>query len=382
MTNDDAIFSPRPDTGRTIQPTQQQLNDFLESAKSDATAESHVADLIRYRRLLYHVENYESRMQAIEARPNAGEQAFYGALSRTRLCNRSLLLAVGTFKYHLRDLAAIDADGPVRFIESAAITMKKLSKRKINDVMRMGRLQEMVNERKLLLEKLRKKWADLSSELLDIALYVIGNLVKIERLCGRSLSLLKDGSGAARKERQLVEEIKALIKSQLRDALIYRPVTTEDVAKAKKEVDLLAATLHSGIVEDVGRLTTVFESVRNHAQNFAGKLEELVEEFRGPEIAMDQEQVMRFRRIEQALVALLSGYPLQLDHAGVRPGTGRILLVENKRQEMVAFLLEELQKQPPARPEKRSKKERRKGRDPNYTGPERRSGRDRRSASK
>lgn len=379
MTTDDAIFSPRPESGRVAQPTQHALNDFLEKTPKEGVPESHVADVIRYRKPLYHVENFENRMHAIEARPSAGEQAFYGALLHTRFFNRSLLLALGLYKYYLREMVSIDFEGPQRFIESAEITRRKLSKRKIDDVIRMGRLQEMVDEREKLLDQHRTRWGDLTTELLDIALYVLENLVKIERLCGRAMGTLGHRERSAQKERQMVESLKTILKDQLKDALRYRTVTTEDVARAKQEVVLLSSELRTGVGEDIGRMMTVYEAVRLHARRSAEELDDLLGEFRGKEIEMDQEQVLQFRRIEQALVSLVSNYPGQLDPTGDRPAVARNFIVEDKRQEMVSFLLEELRKKQTFRFDRRMKKDRRKGRDPNFPGPERRSGKDRRT---
>lgn len=377
MTIDGAIFSPRPDSGRIAQPTQQALSDFLEHTKKDAVPETHVADVVRYRKPLYHVENFEGRMQAIEARPSAGEQAFHGALLHTRFFNRSLLLALGLYKFYLHELAAIDIDSPRQFIESAGATIKKLSKRKINDVLRMGRLREMVQERQKMLEQHRTRWGGLTAELLDIALYVLENLVRTERLCGRSIALLVPDR-AAKKERLLVDSIKAILKDQLKDALHYRAITTEDVYRAKQEVDQLAQELHAGIGEDRGRMIAVYEAVRGHVKRCAEEMDDLLEEFRGAEISMDPEQVVRFRRIEQAMVSLLSGYPDQLDPVAARTAMARSFIVEDKRQEMVAYLLDQLHRGP-ARIERRAKQDRRKGKDATYRGPERRSGKERRT---
>ena len=378
MTIDDAIFSPRQDSGKIAHPAPHVLNDFLESTYKDGVQETHATDVIRYRKPLYHVENFENRMHAIEARPSAGEQAFFGALLHTRFFNRSLLLVVGQYKYHLHELLSIDFEGPRRFIESAEITSRKLSKRKINDVIRMGRLQEMVDERKKLMEKHRTRWGDMTMELLDIALYVLENLMKIDRLCGRAAGFLREHDLPARKEKLLVEDIKALMKNQLRDALGYRTVTTEDVARAKHEVVVLSRELHEGIKNDVARMMALYGAVREHVKRIAEELDGLLGEFRGNQIEMDAGQVLQFRRIEQVLVTLVSGYPGELDPTGDRPGGARNFIVEDKRQEMVAYLLTEVQRAPGSRIERRSKKERRKGQDQNFTGPERRAGKERR----
>jgi hypothetical protein len=378
MMNDDAIFGPRPDSGRIAQPPPHVLNEFLERTYKESVHETHATDVIRYRKPLYHLENFENRMHAIEARPSAGEQALFGALLHTRFFNRSLLLAVGQYKFHLHELLSIDFESPKRFIESAEITSRKLSKRKINDVIRMGRLQEMVDERKKLMDKHRTRWGDLTMELLDIALYVLENLVKIDRLCGRVAGFLREQDLSEKKEMQLVEEIKVLYKGQLRDALGYRTVTTEDIARAKQEVSVLARELHYGIMADIGRMSGIYDQVRSHVKRCADELDELLGTFRGNEIEMDHEQVLQFRRIEQVLVTLVTGYPEQIDPTGDRPGTSRSFIVEDKRQEMVAYLINEARKDPGTRIERRSKKERRKGKDPNYAGPERRNGKERR----
>ncbi len=376
MTPDDDIFSSRPETNRIARPEQQELSDFLDRTMKDGVAEPHAADLARYRRPLYHVENFEGRSGAMESRPSAGEQAFLGALLHSRFFNRALLTAVGQYKFHLHELAAIDIESPRQFIESAGATMKKLSRRKINDVLRMGRLREMVRERQKMLEQHRSRWAVLTAELLDIALYALENLVRIERLCGRSLAVLEPGR-AAKKEEQLVGSIRQVLKEQLKDALNFRTVTTDDVARAKQEADRYARELHDAAEEDRSRMAVVFGAVREHVRRCAEELDDLLEEFRGTEIGMDPAQVVRFRRIELALVLTVSGYPEQIDPVAARTPVAGSFLVEDKRQELVAFLLDQVQKGP-ARIERRAKQDRRKGKDLNYNGPERRSGRERR----
>lgn len=377
MEFEEVIFAPLPQSGKVAVPTPQALNEFLERTSKDSVAETHIADVIRYRKPLYHVENFERRMQSVEARPSASERAVFGVLLHTRFFNRPLLLALGTYKYHLRELAAIDFAGPSRFIESAEITMKKLGKRKINDVLRLGRLQDMVAERKEMLTRRESRWADLSAELLDIALYVLENIVKIERLCGRSIAMLRPEI-AGRKERQILESIKGMLKNQLADALRYRTVTTEDVGRARQEVDVLAGELRERTDEDMRLMTSIYEAVRGHVKRCAGELDDLLEDFRGKKIEMDREQSLRFRRIEQSLVSLVSAYPEDLDLTGARPGAARSFIIEEKRQEMITYLLEEVRKGPRARIDRRAKQERRKKEDPHYAGPERRTGRDRR----
>ena len=379
MTTDDAIFSPRPDSGTIAQPTQQKLNDFLENAKKDTSPELHVVDVIRYRKSLSHVENFENRMGTDEARPSAGEQACCGALLHTRFFNRSLLMAVGQYKFHLRQLAAIDFESPNRFIDSAEITGRRLSRRKASDVIRLNRLQELVEERKKSLQKHRSRWDELTAELLDIALYVLENLVKSERLCGRSIGRLADRDLLAKKVRLQVESIKNLLKKRLSDSLVYRTVTTEDVANAKKELEVLSAELHAGVEEDRGRMRAVYEAVRGHVRRCVEDLSDHLENFRGKEIEMDHGHRLLFRRIEQTLVSLVSSYPDVLDLTGDRPGDSKSSIVEDKRQGMVAYTLEEVRKARARGRDRRAKKDRRKGKDPSYTGPERRSGKERRA---
>jgi hypothetical protein len=355
------------------------LIEFLEQVNKDYVPEPHDRDMIRYRRTLYHVENFESRLQLAEARPNAREQILYGVLHHVRFFNRSLFLAVGKFKYHLRSLSLLDFESLAGFIRSAEVTKKRLSKRKINDVLRMRRLREMIDERKKILEKYHVQWDDLTAELMDITGYIRENLVRIERLCRRSVRVLAESGLTAKKERQLLEDIKALFKARLKDALHYRTVTTDDVAKAKQEVGAIAAELRAVVQDDIVRMTAVYNRVGDHVKRSVGELDDLLAEIERTELAMEKERIILFRRIEQAMVTLISNYPEQLDPAGAGPVAAGRAIVEGKRQEVLAFLFEELRRESRLGSDRRKKRDRRRKADLNYPGPERRTGDKRRS---
>jgi hypothetical protein len=139
MTTNKSIFGLRFRSQAEIHPSQEELRVFLESVKKKGGQEIHGNDLAKYRELLKDMQQ------------DIRDKMFYGVLNHSRFVNPALKSAVEQYKYHLHTLINLDLKKPKVFI---------------------------------------RRWAALAEELINIALYVRDNLVKIAKLCEASIVIL------------------------------------------------------------------------------------------------------------------------------------------------------------------------------------------------
>ncbi len=344
---------------------------FLERTNSRARLE-------RYRRLIGDAAAFARG--EFRNRDNDGlrEHMIYGVLDHARFANAALLSAVVLFQYHVSALDSPDFTHPVSFIKSAETEIGRLNKKKLSDVMRMARLQEMIAERRKILDKLKKQWVEKAAELRRIVLYIRDNLSRIEKLCDTSVVVLAELEIGRQKEKQLIEDVKTYYKVKLKEALHLGKTTKQDIENAKQELDMLTAEISVHAREDADALTRLYEAMHNHIQQVLQKLDPLLAELekKGGGI---QEHTKCFRRIEQVLVSLLSDYRFDVRLEGIHTDAEHAGIVREKRKEMLDYLFEEVQKERRIQKERRSSQDRRKINDPDYPGPERRTNKERRA---
>jgi hypothetical protein len=126
-------------------------------------------------------------------------------------------------------------------------------------------------------------------------------------------------------------------------------------------------------------MSGLYESIQNHARRAIREIESLiasVEECKDLTVA---EEILRFRKIEQELVSLLTEHDFRLQVADTRSQTLHRDILAERRAELISGLFQQLQQERRGRHERRSGKDRRTATEMNYQGPERRKGRDRRS---
>ena len=378
MAIDKPIFAPRTKLNEKLRPTQQALHSFLENMNKDGTLVLHADDLERYRKLLHLVEAFERVKAQAVGQVDLRDQLYFRVLSHTRFINPSLPAEVELYKYLHHSLAVLQFEEPMEFIQSAQKSMAKLNVKKIDDVMRMARLKQMVAERQKILDELKKRWVELTSELRAIALYVREGLVRIEKICGASVAVLANEDAVLRKEQQLIEDVKAYFKERLKSALHGGQVTKQDLEKAKQEVDELSREIADIVREDVESLISAYDAIRDHTKKSEIELAVLLADIESKKSGTLSEKRELYKRVEQTLVSLVKDYRLELRSSKLSIKPAHVGIVSGKRKELHDYLFELVQKERRARPDRRTPKDRRKTVDPNYRGPERRQTKDRR----
>ncbi len=304
----------------------------------------------------------------------------YGALGHAHLTDTALLSAVVLYHYHLHALAMLDFKGPASFIGTAEKEMGRLNKKKIGDVMRMARLQEMIAERKKILDGLKKQCTEIAAELRRIAQYVRDNLVRIEKLCTASVVILAEVDIGKHREKQLIEDVKAYYRAKFKEGLRGGKATVRVLENAKKELDWLAEETTVLLRDDAEALTRLYETLHDHMKDALIKLDALLSGFESKKSGNLQEIMELLKGGGQTLIAFLSGCRIEPPRTQVPVDSAHRNIIREKRREMLDYLLEALRKERRVRKERRSFQDRRKNTNPNYAGPERRK-KERRSAT-
>lgn len=373
------IFGARTDSDEKIQPTSEELEVFLASAGTENGRESRTNGLAAYRRLLKEVDDFEQRRVSKDGGPDVRQRILFGVLDHTQIVNSVLLKEVELYTYHLHRMESLDFKTPAAFIKSAEHEISRLNPKRINDVMRMKRLQEMIGERKKILAMLKKQWLGFVPELRSIALYVRNNLIRVERLCEASVVILAEAGIGRTKEKQLIEDVNNYFKELMKKALHQGKITRENIDKIRSSVELLTTELSSLINEDGDALSTLYETIRDHvkisSQDIASVLADLESKKNGTVL----DNLRLFRQLEDIFVTLLSSCHLEIKPTGIEQGSPHDTILNAKRAEMLDYLFGQVKKERRSPLDRRTRRDRRKANDPNYQGPERRSGRDRRS---
>jgi hypothetical protein len=372
------IFGRREGPDASIRPSEEDLGAFLERMKKQGALVPHVNAMGKIRLMLIDMEAFETRRKLEPWQQDHRERMVYGVLRHSRFVCIELLTAVAEFQYHLRTLASLDFASPEEFIANAERTLKKLKRSKIDHVVRMLRLKEMIEERRNLLAGLEVRQRALIDELRHIASYVRENLIRIETLCRKAIVVLVEIGLERTKEGELIEEVRTQFHRELRAASGVRQLVAGDLERAKQIADRLTRKLSDLVREDVYSLSRLYETVHDLAKNTSGELTELLRELDRVRSGQRQEIIETFQRIGQALALLIVGFPDELRPKKVDIGLTRNALLMDKRREMVEYLFEQTGLERRARPDRRSNPDRRKAADRNYTGAERRSGQSRR----
>jgi hypothetical protein len=377
MTIDKTIFGLRFGLNDELYPTSEELRIFLESPKRDDGQELHRDDLVTYSAMIEETQSFEQYERHIKATQDFREQMYYGVLIHTRFFNHALKSAVEQYKYHLHALTEIDFAKPAAFVRSAEEELSKLNPKKKDDAAKMARLHGLVEERKKMLESRKSHWLVLARELAHIATYIRDNLVKIQRLCETSMSVLRDHRTIQDVEKMLAEDIKTHFKEQLKDALHRESVTREYLDAVKKEVDVLLEVAAALLLKDMSTLGGLYEEVRDHIRKTVGEIDDLTAKVGNTLFEEDREL---FVRLEQVLVSLITNCRFGLKPAKIigTETSYKNVLVE-KRIGVLEHLLDLLQKDRRSWSDRRSSKDRRRFNEAEERRTERRSGKDRRS---
>ncbi len=376
MTIDKTIFGLRFGLNDDLYPTSEDLRIFLESPKRDDGQELHRDDLLVYAAMIAEVQSFEQYERHVAGTKDFREQMYYGVLIHTHFFNHALKSAVEQYKYHLHALRELDFAKPAAFVRSAEEELGKLNPKKKDDAAKLARLQGLIEERIKMTESRKSRWLVLARELTHIATYIRDNLVKIQGLCETSMSVLGDPRTVQDMERTLTEDIKSHFKEHLKDLLHRESVTREYLDSVKKEADLLLQVASALLLKDMATLRRLYETIRDHIRKSAGEIGDLTARI-GNTVSEDDRQI--FMQIEGVLVSLVTNCRFGLKTAKII-GTEtayKNLLVE-KRNGVLAHLLDLLQKERRARGDRRSAKDRRRFNETDAKRRERRSGKDRR----
>jgi hypothetical protein len=383
MTKDKSIFGLRYGSNEELAPTRDELEVFLKSPKEEGRLELHGNDLATYRELLEAVEAFEQHQREEFAEPPSfRDKMFYGVLGHSYFFSPVLASEVARFKYHLHALLTLDIKKPTAFIKSAEAEMSRLNPNKRDDAVKLDRLRTMVDERKRTRETLMRLRPALVRELGDIALYLRDNLVMIEKRCEMSIVLLVDLQISRKKENQMIEDIKAHFKEQLKDSLRKGPVPAEYVETMKKDVAQLSKEISYMFRDDIYALTRLYEAVHDHIKKTVLEIDNLTAKTELEKNKGIEDEQRLFVKIEQVLLSLISKYRFELKPTIICSETAHENILLKKRKELLDYVFDLVKKERRVRLDRRSAEDRRKYSAPANAGPERRKEKDRRSGKK
>jgi hypothetical protein len=379
MPKDTRIFGLRFASNADLNPRQDELGHFLTSTQKAGSREPHSSDMARYHGLLESNREFTRRQSVDEEAQDIRDRMFYGVLGFSHFVHPDLELAVGQFKYHLHILAALDFRKPEAFIKTAEEEIAGLDPKRKGDAAKLERLRGMVEERKQALASLRRRRSDLSQELRDIAQYIRDNLVRIERLCEKSIVILVDLLVSHQAEQQLIGDIKEQAKASMKDSLQLGRVSRQLLEDAKKEVDVLSREITAIVREDIYAMTGLYEAIDEHVRRTAGTIDGLLTKTGGGRDGRGDQDLAVFMQIEQALVTLIRDYRFELKAGVVRGESAHEDVLRKKRHDLLDGIFAQFERERRTRADRRAGEDRR--RYPTATLPpqERRRVKDRRS---
>jgi hypothetical protein len=379
MPIDTRIFGLRFESNADLNPTQDELGHFLATTQKAGSREPHSSDLARYHGLIETIREF-TRQQSVDEEPqDIRYRMFYGVLGFSQFVHPVLELAVGQFKYHLHILATLDFRKPEAFIKTAQKEIAGLDPKRKSDAAKLERLRGMVEERKQALDSLRRRHSDLSQELRDIGQYIRDNLVKIERLCEKSIVILVDLLVSQQAEQKLIGDIKEQTKASIKDSLLLGPVPRQRLEDAKKDVDILSREITAIVREDIYTMTGLYEAILEHVRRTAGEIDGLLAKTRGGRNDRGDQDLAVFMQIEQALVKLIRDYRFELKASEVRSESAHEDVLRKKRHDLLDGIFAQFERERRTRADRRSGKDRRKYPTAMPSPNERRTRKDRRS---
>ncbi len=336
---DGAIFGLRFQANEDLQPTQEALQRFLEGPGKDQGSEKFRDGLASYVRDLQAVDDFESNSPRGIAEFDFNEQKLLGVFAHSHFFKSALKLAVEHYLFHCSKLCALDFKKPRSFIKAAQEEINSLSPRKTLDKPKIVRLQAMVDQRTEALEALEKERLALTKELKNIALYVRENLVRIEKLCESSISLLVNLQLGKEKEHELIEDLKKQFKDEIRDHMQLGPVSREYAEKLKDDFSALSKQLSQVVLEDIYSVTLVYEQIHDHADKFATGLDALIRHVEEKKGERFEEHRDALGKIQQELIALISAYRFSIKKTEeIVHKDDHERLLGDKRKEMLSHL--------------------------------------------
>jgi hypothetical protein len=340
---DPSIFGLRFQSNAVIQPSAEELRAFLRLPKEDGRGR-HEDDLAKYLRCLVAVKAFERARQDGAPLRDFKERIVFGALEHSRFFKPALPAAVEQYKYHYHKLRALDLKKPQAFIRSAEEEVSRLNPRKKEDQVKIGRLRGLIDLRNRDVKALDRRWAELAEELTHIAAYVRDNLVKIQKRCESSITLLVGLHLTGEKKNKLIEDIKTYFKEQIRGHLKMGPVTKQYVETLKQDVANLSRQLSQYVLEDVYSVTRMYEEVHDYAAANAARFDEVIRRINDSHREDLEEDKALFGRVDALLAALVSEFQFDISRgAEMAAETEHDKILFEKRAEMLDHLFELLE---------------------------------------
>lgn len=305
---DTSLFGLRFQSNPELHPDPGDLAAFLRSPRPTGGKGLRQDDLAFFTGYLERVEAYEKGATRGLAGGDLNDRMLLGVLSHTQFFRPSFRLAIEEYLYHHHQVLALDFDKPEKFVRSAEEELGRLSSKRKEDQQKSTRLQVLIEQRKKDLETLAKRRHVLATELCLIAAYVRDNVAKVLQRCEGAITGLAKLQVDGKKKEQLIEDLKAHFKDEVRERRQMGAVTTEYLETLKAEVAQLSQRLARQVLGDIHVMTGVYEELHEHAKKNAGLLKDLiarVDQARKPDAYRNNRP---FAEIERVLVALISEF--------------------------------------------------------------------------
>jgi hypothetical protein len=375
MAIDASIFGLRFRSNADLTPTRAELDQFLASTFRAGTRVPQGRDLERYHALIERVQEFGGRRSSGAEAPDIRDRMVYGVLGLSHFVSPGLELAVGQFRYHLHQLAAIDLKKPAAFIQAAERERMVLDPKKKEQAAKIERLRVMVEGRKQAIAVMTKQRAGLVEELGNIAQYIRENLVKIERVCEASIVILVGLQVTKSMEKQIIASLKDQLKEQLLDARQRGPVSKQDLENAKRDYAALSRAIGDLIRDDVYTLTSLYEAIYGHVHRCAGAIEDLLARNKA-----GHDDLAFCTELEGVLDSLVRDFRFELKTVALVREPAYENVLREKRWEILDHLFTLLDRDRRTRQDRRTHGEPRKYASPASLATERRAAKERRSA--
>ncbi len=377
MVNEFSVFGIRFGSNLEIEPGPEDLAQFLASPKKPGSRVKHEADLAQFRELVQMVAAYDKDSQRPVSRLDIRDRMFYSVLSYSLFFSPALLGAVERYKYHLHQFLSLDFRKPESFIRAAEREIAGLNQKKKSDAEKIARLKDLIRERKNSIKAMGKQKDELAREMQNIIKYVRDNVSRISGRCEKAVIFLVQLHIEGSEERRLIADLKNQFSQDLQDGFQSGEITKADVEAVKKDFDVLTTEIAALMREDFFALSSLYEAIQEHTKTIAERIQQLLTEAAKSETYGADSEPSVFSRVEDALIALLSGPRLVFKPFELSSKTRYRAVLEKKREEMLASFQEHVRKERRTRTDRRSGVDRRQFHDTNFK-PERRSGKERR----
>jgi len=329
-----SIFGLRFKSNEDLQPAPADLADFLGSPRASGVPGRHGDDLAAFVQYLELVETYEREQKQGFGCLEFSERRLLGVLSNIDFFKPAFRVAVEEYKYHAHQLLQLDFNKPEAFIRSAEAEIGKFNPKKRDDQQKIVRLQDMIKQRRRDLEVLTKRRRMIAGELYHIAVYVRNNIEMVQRLCEGAIAHLAKLQVGGEKTDQMIGDLKEQFKAQVREYRQMGFITPEYLESVKTEVAELSQQLSQCVLEDIYFMTRIYEGFYDHAKNGAWRLGDLLGWADRVRKKDGNDEDALFARIEEVLVAIISGFKVDAKPGGCSgtPGQHEDLLLEKRRE--------------------------------------------------